>query len=128
MHPDEMAIRGVIENWVRATSSGDVPELMELMAEDAIFLTPGQEPMRRDDFAAGFSAAMEHVQIEARSDVQEIEIANDWAWCWNYLDVCVTPRGAGAQMRRFGHTLTIFRRENGEWRIARDANLLGSGM
>lgn len=128
MDLDEQAIRGVIENWSRATAEGDLPELMTLMAEDAVFLTPGHDPIGRDDFAAGFSAAMEHVRIDARSDVQELEIAGDWAWCWNYLDVQLTPRGAGASTRRFGHTLTIFRRDNGSWVIARDANLLGSGV
>jgi uncharacterized protein (TIGR02246 family) len=128
MEFDEQAIRSVIDQWVRATAAGDTPELMGMMAEDAVFLTPGQAPMQRDDFAAGFSAAMEHVRIDARSEVQEIEVAGDWAWCWNYLDVVVTPRAAGAPTRRVGHTLTIFRRENGAWVIARDANLLASGV
>jgi hypothetical protein len=40
----------------------------------------------------------------------------------------VTPRAAGAPTRRVGHVLTIFRRPNGGWVIARDANLLASGV
>ncbi len=128
MHPDEQAIRQMIQNWTRATAAGDLPELLTMLAEDVIFLAPGQEPMRRDDFAAGFSAAIEHVRIDAHADVQEIEIAGDWAWCWNYLDVQITPRAAGTAARRCGHTLTILRRQNGFWVIARDANLLASGV
>lgn len=128
MHPDEQAIRHAIENWSRATAAGDLPELLAMMADDAVFLTPGQQPMRRDDFAAGFSAAVEHMRIDARSEVVEIRVAGDWAYCWNYLDVQVTPRVAGAPSRRCGHTLTIFRRHEGDWLIARDANLLGSGV
>jgi len=128
MDPDEHAIRNVIENWARATTAGDLPELMNMMADDAIFLSPGQEPMDRDNFVAGFSAAMEHMRIEARSEVQEIEVDGDLAYCWNYLDVQITPRTAGASTRRFGHTLTIFHRRNGAWVIARDANLLASGV
>lgn len=128
MHPDELAIRTLIERWARATAAGDIHELMAMMAEDVVFLTPGQEPMRRDDFAAGFTAAVEHVRIDAHSEVQEIELGGDWGWCWNYLDVVVTPRTAGAATRRCGHTLTIFRREDNGWVIARDANLLASGV
>jgi uncharacterized protein (TIGR02246 family) len=128
MHPDEEAIQRTIEQWLRATAVGDVHELLSLMAEDVVFLTPGQEPMRRDDFVAGFSAAVEHMRIDAHSEVQEIEVAGDWAYCWNYLDVMVTPRAAGAPTRRVGHVLTIFRRQNGGWVIARDANLLASGV
>jgi ketosteroid isomerase-like protein len=39
------------------------------------------------------------------------------------LSVTVTPQGGDA-MERAGHTLTVLRREQGRWRIARDANLL----
>ena len=82
MHPDEEAIRNLIADWARATAEGDLHELMDLMTDDVVFLTAGQAPMRRDDFAAGFMAAIEHVKIEAQTDVQEIQVANDWAWCW----------------------------------------------
>lgn len=128
MHPDEQAIRSLIESWAQATAAGDLHELMSLMTEDVIFLTPGQPPMRRDDFAAGFMAAIEHVRIEASSEVQEIEVAGDWAWCCNYLDVTVRPRAGGSPNRRAGYTLTILRKVDGAWAIARDANLLAASL
>jgi len=121
---DEQAIRDTIAAWIRATAAGDIAELTTLMTDDAVFLTPGQSPMRRDDFMAQFLAAVEHVRIEASSEVQEIEIAGDWAYCWNRLDVKATPRAGGAPQHRAGYTLTIFRRDGGAWRLARDANLL----
>jgi hypothetical protein len=37
----------------------------------------------------------------------------------------MTPPGA-APMRRAGYTLTILRKEQGKWRLARDANLLAA--
>jgi uncharacterized protein (TIGR02246 family) len=128
MHPDEQAIRDLIERWARATAAGDIAELMTMMAEDVVFLTPGQGPMRRDDFTAGFLAAVEHVQIDAQSNVQEIQVADDLAYAWNYLDVCVTPRAGGAPKRRCGYTLTILRKLDGAWVIARDANLLAPSL
>jgi len=124
MHDDEQAIRDVIDNWIRATAKGDIADLMTMMSEDVIFLTPGQTPMRRDDFAAGFLGAIEHVRIEASSDIQELHVAGDCAYCWNHLDVVVQPLAGGSPQRRTGHTLTIFRKENGNWVISRDANLL----
>jgi len=128
MHPDEEAIRNLIADWARATAEGDLHELMDLMTDDVVFLTSGQAPMRRDDFAAGFMAAIEHVKIEAQTDVQEIQVANDWAWCWNYLDVKVTPRAGGSANRRGGYTLTILRKYDDRWYIARDANLLAASL
>jgi uncharacterized protein (TIGR02246 family) len=128
VHPDEQAIRTLIHNWSRATAAGDLHELMSLMADDVVFLTPGQAPMSRDEFAAGFMAAIEHVKIETVSEVQEIEVANGWAWCWNYLEVKVTPHAGGTSNRRSGFTLTILRRQEDEWVIARDANLLAPSL
>ena len=56
---DEQAIRDVISNWLRATAAGDVDAILPLMAEDVVFLRPGQPPMRgREAFAAGLRAAL----------------------------------------------------------------------
>ncbi len=64
-------------------------------------------------------------KIEAASEIQEIVVAGDWAFMWTRLSVVVTPPNKGQTMKRTGHTLTILRKENGKWLLARDANLLG---
>jgi len=124
MAGDEQAIRDMIGNWLRATANGDIAELLRMMADDVVFLTPGETPMRRDDFAAAFRAGLGHVRIQASCDIQEIHVAGDLAYCWNHLDVAVTSVAGGSPRRRTGYTLTILRKENGRWVIARDANLL----
>ena len=43
---------------------------------------------------------------------------------WSKLTVVATPPGGGPSTTRSGHTLTIFHKEDGRWRLARDANLL----
>src|SRR3954464_4984266 len=115
---DEQAIRQLIDQWARATAKGDISDLMAMMSDDVVFLTPGQAPMGRDDFANGFLAAIEHMRIEASSEIQEIEVAGEWAYCWNHLDVLVTPLAAGSPQRRAGHTLTILHKQGGSWVIA----------
>lgn len=125
MPNDEQKIRGLIATWARATGAGDLNQLLTLMSDDVVFLTPGQQPMRRDAFAVVFQAAIQHVHIAAVSDVQEIKVAGDFAYCWNYLTVTVTPLKGGSHTRRSGYTLTILRKKSdGSWVIARDANLL----
>jgi len=124
MADDEQGIRDLIDHWLRATAKGDIADLMTMMAEDVVFLTPGQAPMGREEFASGFLAAVEHVRIEASADIQELRVAGDFAWCWNYLDVTVTPLAAASPQRRTGYTLTILQKVNGAWVIFRDANLL----
>ncbi|MEK6258855.1 MAG: SgcJ/EcaC family oxidoreductase [Planctomycetota bacterium] len=126
MQTDEQAIRNLVAAWLDASAAGDVPKLQSLMAEDAVFLTPGQPPMRgRDAFITAFQAGLEHIRIEAKSEIQEIQIIGDFAWLSNHLTVTVTPRRGGPPLRRSGFTLTIFQKQpDGRWVLVRDANML----
>jgi uncharacterized protein (TIGR02246 family) len=123
---DEQQIRDVISTWLRATTDGDLEQVLSLMAEDVVFLLPGQPPMRgREAFAAHFRTALEHVRIEGVSDIQEIRVTGDYAYCWNHLVLTITPLQGGQPKPRAGFTLSVFRRElDGHWRLLRDANLL----
>ncbi|HET7063043.1 MAG TPA: SgcJ/EcaC family oxidoreductase [Rudaea sp.] len=123
MSIDEKAIRDLIASWLRASKSGDNETVLSLMAEDVVFLQPGQAPMRgRSGFAAA-QKAMSGIDIDASSDIQEIRILGDWAWCWNRLTVVVTPRD-GAPVKRAGDVLSVLQKQAGRWVIVRDANML----
>jgi uncharacterized protein (TIGR02246 family) len=67
---------------------------------------------------------MTGVTFEGRSEIRELRVLGDWAYMRSYLQVSMTPPGGSAAVRRSGYTLTILRKEQGRWRIARDANLL----
>jgi uncharacterized protein (TIGR02246 family) len=45
MNTDEKAIREVIGRWHDRTAAGDIEGVLELIAEDAVFLTPGHPPI-----------------------------------------------------------------------------------
>jgi uncharacterized protein (TIGR02246 family) len=126
MQNDEQAIRDLIAAWMRATTIGDLPKVLTLMAEDVVFLVTGQPPMRgKDAFASSLRAALNYGRIEVGSDIQEIQIVGDWAYCWNRLTVMITPLHSGSPQRRSGYTLTIFRKNaGGAWLLTRDANML----
>ncbi len=121
---DEQAIRNLITTWQEATKAANLSSLLTLMTDDVVFLTPGQSPMDKASFSAGFKLMLEQVTINSSSDIQELVIAGDLAYCWSYLSVIVTPKKSGATVRRSGYTLTVFRKEQDIWRLARDANML----
>jgi len=77
----------------------------------------------RSGFAAA-QKAMSGVDIDASSEIQEIRILGDWAWCWNRLAVVVTPRNGGAPIKRAGDVLSVLQKQAGRWVIVRDANML----
>lgn len=123
MSDDERAIREVMARWMAASSAGDVPSVLSLMTDDAVFLVPGRPPFGKQEFAAA-AEAMRDVRLEGSDDIEELTVAGDWAWCISRVAVRVTPR-EGSPFRRAGHTLTIFRRApDGAWLLARDANLM----
>jgi uncharacterized protein (TIGR02246 family) len=123
---EKQKIRDVIETWMRTLTDGDVDRVLSLMAEDVVFLLPGLEPMRgRDAFAAASRSMTGKVRFEGKPNIQEIHIAGNYAFVWNYLDVKVTPLPDGPTKRRAGNILSVFRKEpDGRWVLFRDANML----
>ena len=126
MNPDEAAIRALIARWLDATRDGKVDEVLELMAPDAIFLTAGQPPMQGHE---AFADTLRHVlnanAIESSSEIDEVEVAGDMAYCRTTLSVTVISKHGQVPLRRTGHTLSILRKgADGKWRVTRDANML----
>lgn len=121
---DEDAIRQVIATWLRASTAGDTETVLGLMTEDVVFLRPGAEPMRgRAQFAAAH-AAMGEFTSEASSDIREIEVFGDVAYCWSKLSVTMTPSVGGDSTTLAGNVLSIFRKQAGAWQLFRDANMI----
>jgi uncharacterized protein (TIGR02246 family) len=125
MTTDEQSIRALVASWLHASKTGDVDTVLSLIADDAVFLLPGQPVMSKAEFAEKSRAQLRHdaPQIEASSDIQEIAVLGEWAFMRTRLTVAVTPAG-GEPITRNGHTLTILRKQHGKWLLARDANLL----
>ena len=97
------------------------------MAEDVVFLTPGNPPMKgRRTFDEGLRTILKTHRVESRGDIQELQVSGDLAYCWNQLTVSITPRIRGGEaINRSGAVLSIFRKQpNGSWVLARDANLM----
>jgi uncharacterized protein (TIGR02246 family) len=122
---DEEEIRTLVSTWMSATKAGDIDRILGLMTDDVMFLIPGREPMRKAEFAA-----VSHVQpgqprpkIDGASEIQEIKVCGDHAFMWSRLSVTVTTPN-GETIERAGHTLSVLRKENGKWLLARDANMV----
>ena len=123
MSDDERAIREAIATWMRASAEGDTETVLSLMADDVVFFVAGRPPFGKEEFAAA-QGGLAGTRIEGTSNVREVIVSGDWAFCSTDLTVVMTPAD-GAPMRRSGNTLSVFRRlPDGRWVLARDANLL----
>lgn len=124
MTNDEQQIRQVVADWMAATKAGDSARVLSLMTDDVVFLVPGAPPFGKQAFAAASGQqAAARMLIDGQSEIEEVQVLGDWAFLRNKLTVRVTQPN-GATVTRAGYTLSIFRKQDGQWRLARDANLL----
>ena len=120
---DERQIRKLIESWIAASNARDLPALMDMMTDDVVFMTPGRAPFGKAEFVADVGR-MKSVAIDARVDVQEIEIFGPSAYIRNHIQVELTSQGQTPR-RMSGYAMSILRKgADARWRIARDANLV----
>ena len=122
---DEVAIRGVHSSWIDAVNAGDLPRLLTLMADDVVFLNPGQEPSGRREFPNGFLIAHQSSWIHCVSEIEEVGVFGELAYTRCRDSLSVKPRSGGEAMDLAGHRLTIYRKQaDGRWLLARDAHTL----
>jgi uncharacterized protein (TIGR02246 family) len=125
MDPEERAIREVHSAWIDAVNAGDLACLLSLMADDAVFLNPGQSPCGRDGFSQGFSAAHQQTRINCVSEIENVVIVGEVAYVQSRDSLSMTPRAGGEAIQFAGHRITIYRkRPGGRWLLTRDAHTL----
>jgi uncharacterized protein (TIGR02246 family) len=126
MTSDEQSIRRHMALWQSANAAGDVDPVLGLMADDIVFLVPGQPPMKgRSSFERGLRALLTQHRIESTGEVQEVEVSGNLAYCWINLNVRIVHFQAATQRSaREAHYPFLVNRQMapGSWRM--DANLL----
>jgi uncharacterized protein (TIGR02246 family) len=120
MTDDEQAIRDLMNTWMAASLAGDTKTVLELIADDVVFLTTGRPPFGKREFAAGGPP----YRLVPRQQVHEVEVSGDLAFARSRLEVAVTPKEGANPIHLAGETLSVFRREEGGWRLCRDSNFL----
>jgi uncharacterized protein (TIGR02246 family) len=124
---DEQAIREVHSTWIDAVNAGDLTRLLTLMADDVVFLSPGQAPFDRDAFSTNFSTAHQQMQIRCLSELEEVVIVGEVAYTRSRDALHVTSRAGGKATQLAGYRMTVYREQpDGRWLLARDAHTLST--
>jgi len=120
---DEQAIRESVDEWLAASKKGDLSTMLDLLADDVLFIVPGKEPFGKEAFATANREQMKDVEMDPTIDIKEIEVVGQWAWMRSFLKVSFTHDGKTA--RHSGHILTIWQKTpDRRWVIKRDANFV----
>jgi uncharacterized protein (TIGR02246 family) len=127
MGSDEREIRTVHSNWIDAVNAGDLARLLALLAEDVVFVSPGQAPFGREEFSSNFMAAHQQMRISCTSELEEVVVVGEVAYTRSRDALSVTPRAGGKEARLAGHRMTVYRKQRDDrWLLSRDVHTLSA--
>jgi uncharacterized protein (TIGR02246 family) len=127
MASDEREIRTVHSIWIDAVNAGDLARLLTLVAEDVVFLAPGQAPVGREGFSSNFMAAHQQMRIYCTSELEEVVIVGEVAYTRSRDTLSVTPRAGGKAAQLAGHRVTVYRKQrDARWLLSRDVHTLSA--
>lgn len=125
MTEDEKAIRKVVDDWMAATRAGDKETVLNLVADDVIFITPFGPPFGKNEFASAQGDNADMPEIDGKSDILEMEVMGERAWIRNQIDIQITSPDGDGPKKMSGQTLTLLKKgADGQWRVFRDANFV----
>ena len=127
MASDEQEIRTVHSIWIDAVNAGDLARLLTLVAEDVVFLSPGQAPFGREEFSSNFTTAHQQMRICCTSELEEVIVVGEVAYTRSRDELSVTPRPGGKAAQFAGHRMTVYRKQrDGSWLLSRDVHTLSA--
>ena len=112
-----------IEDRIRAAfAAGNAEGVAAEYTEDALLLPQGAPAVSgRAAIADLYRTVFKDYRCELKTEIEEVEIAGDWAFVRGRLQSTVTPKAGGDPMVSRGKYLAIVRRgPGGVWRFARD--------
>ncbi len=121
---DEAAIRQMFREWKEAVRTKDIPRLLSFITEDAVFMPPGQPLIRgKAQVEALYQLSFSKFIMEQEFQIEEIQIAGDWAFLWGIDSAKLTPTDGGPEIEAKGMGISILRRQSdGSWKLARGIN------
>jgi uncharacterized protein (TIGR02246 family) len=121
---DEQLIRDLVATWIAATRDDDSQALLGILATGAVLLLPGRAPLTKTDIAkAAEGKRGNRPKVAVAREILEIEVLDNWAFLRTRLSETATSADGSSVTSWHGHTLTVLRKEDGTWKVARDANL-----
>ncbi len=120
---DRTQIAEIERRIMAAFAAGDADAVAAQYTEDALLLPPGSPPLGgRAVIAETYRATFADFTVQLRNEVEETEIAGDWAWVRGRFDHTTTAKADGTATKGSGKYLAIARRDSdGVWRFHRDA-------
>ena len=115
----EVVVSRINHDYCEAYNAGNVDKLLNFFADDALTLSPGQDPIRgreahRRDFEEAFRRETQRDLALSTLSAEESGGVLVAAGTWSNS----VPAGDGTRQKASGYYLSVFHKINGQWRIA----------
>lgn len=127
MKSDEQEIRDLFDDWIKATTEGNLELAHRCIADDALFFVPGAGEMDKITFAqgaAGVSPEESPFEFDLDSKIRELKVFGAHAYLWVESTLVMTPKNGDPAAKMAGHSLSVLVKRDGRWQIFRDANTM----
>ncbi len=119
---DRVAIEALIAAWDADINAADVDALVASFTDDALRMVPnGPTLVGKEAIRAALQAEFDVNTIETVGVVEEIRVAEDWAFVRGTYSDTVTPKAGGDPTQVQGKWVSIVHRQaDGTWKWHRD--------
>lgn len=114
-------IKTLLRNYERVLNASDVDGVLELYANDGVFMAQhNPSAVGIDQIEAAYTAVFEAINLNVTFDIVEVEvIALTWAFARTNSLGTVTINATGDEMSEGNQELFVLQKIDGDWKIAR---------
>lgn len=118
--PDTIVIQNLVDKYIEEIARSNTDALLSLFTADAVVIAPDAPTMEgaeqlKDFFNYGFTT----IKLDPKIHIDEIVSTGDYAFARCHSEVRVTLLETNASHLEANRELFVFRKDGGEWRIAR---------
>jgi len=122
---DKESILVLADRWRLATRAKDIEAILELVADDVVFLPSSMPPIKgKEELGKMYRTFFQlYREIKHEAIIEEIQIAGDWAFLWGTDELRLTPQSEEPAIHLKGKGISILRRQSdGSWLFWRGIN------
>jgi uncharacterized protein (TIGR02246 family) len=81
---DKHAILALLEHWRQATRAKDISAILELVADDVVFLPSTLPPIRGKNEVEKMYREFfpRYREVKQQTNIEEVRVGGDWAFVW----------------------------------------------
>jgi uncharacterized protein (TIGR02246 family) len=115
---DVEAIKSLSDEIMKAYNEGDLEVLMAIVAEDVVFMPPGEPTLIGKEAIRNWHD-FDKISFDVNITVEEVQVLGDWAFMRDIWIGTVTQKESGEKFELNNKSLILLRRQpDGTWKMS----------